>query len=91
MEEVLCRVDVTEAELRDVQTVCRQVCKGFGQTKVVEDGNREARARERQDALNRKISITKQWDALRSAEILGLHRRRDISGGIKGASAHSDL
>eukprot|EP00974_Lingulodinium_polyedra_P084280 8159702-Lingulodinium_polyedra.AAC.1 len=80
LAQVLCKEEVPQAEEHAVHKVCQHVFMGFGQTKIVEDANREAREREQQDVLNRKISISKMWDALRSRGVLDMHRRREISG-----------
>ena len=51
---------------------------GWGQTKVVEDANRELRFHERFDAPNTTFRVHKMWDVLHTRAIIKQHRRTEL-------------
>eukprot|EP00974_Lingulodinium_polyedra_P024108 2334084-Lingulodinium_polyedra.AAC.1 len=50
---------------------------GFGQTKVIEDGNKVVREAE-DSTSNKRLRITRQWDVLRTKGVLGQHGHQEV-------------
>eukprot|EP00974_Lingulodinium_polyedra_P102156 9892841-Lingulodinium_polyedra.AAC.1 len=68
-----------QAEAVHQATECsKQIFQSWGQTKVVEDGNREMRNLESHDVLNRTIGLAKQWDGLRTREVIKAHGWQEV-------------
>ena len=61
------------ALLEPLKSMARRLWLGWGHTKMIEDGNREMRDRETRETTNKSMKILKQWDVLRSRQVLATH------------------
>eukprot|EP00974_Lingulodinium_polyedra_P094568 9166408-Lingulodinium_polyedra.AAC.1 len=67
-----------DAELREVRQFSQRLWQGWGQSKIVEDGNKLARGVETEDTDTKAMASMKLWDVLRSKEVMASHRRQEI-------------
>eukprot|EP00974_Lingulodinium_polyedra_P099587 9645527-Lingulodinium_polyedra.AAC.1 len=61
--------------LEFLQDYSRSMWSGWGQSKVIEDANKEAREKESRDSTSKVLKEVKQWDALRSRGVIVAHGR----------------
>eukprot|EP00974_Lingulodinium_polyedra_P054724 5265375-Lingulodinium_polyedra.AAC.1 len=60
-----------------LEELAKETWSSLGQSKVVEDGNREVRRRESTFTLNKTLAYVQQWDTLRSQGVMESHRRQE--------------
>eukprot|EP00974_Lingulodinium_polyedra_P092425 8954768-Lingulodinium_polyedra.AAC.1 len=69
-----------EAEvLETLQKVCTTIYRGWGQTKIVEDGFQAIRDREDRDVRNKRVSLITQWSYLRDEGVIAKHQREEFT------------
>eukprot|EP00974_Lingulodinium_polyedra_P023069 2227447-Lingulodinium_polyedra.AAC.2 len=56
----------------------KELWSGWGHTHMIEDGNRELRNRESHDTNNKVLKVAKQWDVLRSRDLVQAYRRVEV-------------
>ena len=79
------------ADMEDLQRFAEVVWSGFGQSKVVEDANKEVRDKESRDTTNKHLKIAKQWNTLRSMRVLQSHQRQEPDPNPGGVGAPSEV
>eukprot|EP00974_Lingulodinium_polyedra_P063524 6133437-Lingulodinium_polyedra.AAC.1 len=80
---------MTAANLATLQQCSRDIWAGWGQTKLIEDGNREIRQQESFDTNNLTLSIAKQWDSLATRGVVGQHGRAEVD--LEQATARANV
>ena len=71
------RPGLSTEEVQQLKAWGKNLWSGWGQTKVVEDGNRIVREHETKDVTNKTVSIAMLWDGLRSAKVLESYGRAE--------------
>eukprot|EP00974_Lingulodinium_polyedra_P111387 10773742-Lingulodinium_polyedra.AAC.1 len=72
--------DVTAqpALVAQLQEWAHHLFQGWGTTKMIEDGNGILRDREDRDSKRKVLRCTKQWDVLRSNQLVASQRREEV-------------
>eukprot|EP00974_Lingulodinium_polyedra_P054152 5207136-Lingulodinium_polyedra.AAC.1 len=61
-----------------LEALARKIFSTWGQSKVIEDGNKEIREKEDRDTTCKLLGIRKQWDALVAREVIKAHGREEV-------------
>eukprot|EP00974_Lingulodinium_polyedra_P043786 4203978-Lingulodinium_polyedra.AAC.1 len=83
MQDVIDQLPLVEGamppdSLASLKQYARDIWAGCGQSKVVEDGNREVRECEDFDTKNKVLRQLRMWHVLRARKVLDAHRRSEI-------------
>ena len=73
------RPGLTTAESQQLKAWGQRLWSNWGQTKVIEDGNRVVREKETRVVTNKAVSMAMQWDGLRSAKLLETYGRAEVT------------
>eukprot|EP00974_Lingulodinium_polyedra_P074567 7227006-Lingulodinium_polyedra.AAC.1 len=66
-------------DLKEAKEWSMQVWGGWGQSKVVEDSNKQVREQESLGSLNKTVSRCTAWAVQRGKEVIGSHRRQEVN------------
>ena len=61
-----------------VLLMTKQLFTGWGQTRIIEQANREIREQERFDSWKKAVSTAKLWDSLRSRGVIDKFDRTEL-------------
>ena len=67
------------ADLSYAQSLSRDIWSSWGQSKVVEDGNKVVRDREERDTTKKRLAPGNQWAVLRGKGVIALHGRQEVT------------
>eukprot|EP00974_Lingulodinium_polyedra_P020496 1983899-Lingulodinium_polyedra.AAC.1 len=74
----------SEANLRVVKYQVAELFGGWGQTKVIEDANKQVRELESQGSLKKVVGRASAWDTMRSKGVLESHGRPEVDPDLVG-------
>ena len=64
--------------VEQLHSVSDKIFGGFGQTKVVEDANKEVREKESRTVANKLVSMVRQWGCLRTKDVIAKHGKGEL-------------